>query len=135
SFKRRRFYEGYREHRLIGLAALAGVNKGIGASGYGPLVTLGAIYAGIQEKSAVALTTLAEGFVSLFGCITFLVLMQQGLKIDFTLLPSVLTGSFLASIVAPYLVRILPMRIYRRVIPVYAVAIGSLVLLKLYFFS
>lgn len=114
----------YRPHRLVAFAVLAGVNKGIGGGGYGPVVTLGQIFSGVYEKSAVAITTLAEAFVSLVGVVAFLVLFYYGVAVDFTLFPSIFAGGFLAAIVAPYLVRVVPNGVWRYAIPLYAFAIG-----------
>lgn len=124
----------YRQNRLVGFAVLAGINKGIGSSGYGPLITLGGIYAGIGAKSAVSLTTLAEGLVSLCGAIAFVILMKRGMEIDLSLLPSVLSGSFLAAVTAPYVVRVFPQHIFRWMVPAYAVAVGVFLLLKIHVF-
>lgn len=121
----------YRPKRMIGFAALAGINKGIGGGGYGPVVTLGAIYSGVYEKSAAAITSLAEGVVSLAGIAAFFAISAVGVNLDFALLPSVLAGSALAAVISPYLVRILPNRIFSYVIPVYAAVVGVIVLVKL----
>lgn len=119
----------YRPHRLVGFALLAGVNKGIGGGGYGPVVTLGQIFSGVYEKSAVAITTLAEGVASFVGSITFLLLFYYGVPVDLQLLPSIFAGGFLAAIVGPYLVRVVPNAVWRYVIPLYAFGIGVLGLL------
>jgi uncharacterized membrane protein YfcA len=114
----------YRPRRLVAFALLAGVNKGIGGGGYGPVVTLGQVLSGVYEKSAVAITTLAEGIVSVVGVLSFLVLLAYGVPVDFQLFPSIFTGGFLAAIVAPYLVRVVPNGVWRYLIPVYAFGIG-----------
>lgn len=114
----------YQPSRLVGFAALAGFNKGIGGGGYGPVVTLGELYAGVYEKSAAAITSMAEGLVSIAGVITFFAIEAAGVGLDFTLLPSVIAGAFLAGVFAPYTVRVVPNRLYRYVIPVYALLIG-----------
>ncbi|WP_232701254.1 TSUP family transporter [Halobacterium wangiae] len=114
----------FRPRRLVAFAVLAGVNKGIGGGGYGPVVTLGQILSGVYEKSAVAITTLAEGIVSIVGVLSFLVLLAYGVQVDFRLLPSIFTGGFLAAIVAPYLVRVVPNGVWRYLIPLYAFGIG-----------
>jgi uncharacterized protein len=119
----------YRPHRLVGFALLAGVNKGIGGGGYGPVVTLGQIFSGVYEKSAVAITTLAEGIVSLVGVFAFFLLFYYGVPVDVRLLPSIFVGGFLAAIVAPYLVRVVPNAIWRYLIPIYAFGIGLVGLL------
>lgn len=120
-----------RLNRLIGFALIAGANKGIGGGGYGPVVTLGAIHAGLPVKSAVALTVLAEGLVSAVGAGIFLVLGDR-LDIDFSLLPSLLTGSFAAALAAPFAVSFLPARIFRVLVPCYALLVGAFVLGRLY---
>lgn len=127
----RRGNSRYRPRRMVAFAALAGFNKGIGGGGYGPVVTLGEIYAGVYEKSAAAITSLAEGLVSLAGIAAFFAISAAGVQLDFALLPSALAGSALAAVASPYLVRILPNRIFSYLIPVYAVAVGVIVVLKL----
>lgn len=122
----------FRPKRMIGFAALAGINKGIGAGGYGPVVTLGQLYAGVYEKSAAAITSLAEAWVSIAGAITFFAITAAGVKLNLDLLPSVLAGSLLAAIGSPYLVRILPNRIIGYLIPGYAVVIAAVLMAKLY---
>lgn len=121
----------YRSRRMIGFAALAGFNKGIGGGGYGPVITLGQLYSGVYAKSAAAITSLAEGLVSLAGVVAFFAISAAGVDLDFGLLPSALAGSALAAVASPYLVRILPNRIFSYLIPVYAVAVGVFVLFKL----
>ncbi|UTF52212.1 sulfite exporter TauE/SafE family protein [Natronosalvus rutilus] len=116
----------YRPHRLFAFALLAGVNKGIGGGGYGPVVTLGQILSGVYEKSAVAITTLAEGIVSIVGAFAFFLLVFQGVPVDLHLLPSILAGGFFAAIIAPYGVRVVPNAVWRYLIPIYAFAIGVL---------
>lgn len=122
----------YKPKRMIAFAALAGINKGIGGGGYGPVVTLGEIYSGVYEKSAAAITSLAEGLVSLAGIAAFFAISAAGVKLDFTLLPSALAGSALAAVASPYLVRVLPNRMFSYLIPVYAAVVGVIVLAKLY---
>jgi uncharacterized membrane protein YfcA len=118
----------YRPRRLVAFAVLAGVNKGIGGGGYGPVVTLGQILSGVYEKSAIAIAGLAESLASLVGVVTFLVLAVGGLGLDLVLLPSVFTGGFLAAVAAPYLVRVLPNRVWRYAVPLYAFVVGLLAL-------
>lgn len=129
---RRRSPGTYKPRRMIGFAALAGFNKGIGGGGYGPVVTLGAVSSGVYEKSAAAITSLAEALVSIAGMATFFAISAAGVELDFALLPSLLTGSLLAAVLSPYLVRILPNRLFSYLIPLYAVAIGAIVLTQLY---
>jgi uncharacterized membrane protein YfcA len=125
----------YKPKLLTFFSALAGFNKGIGAGGYGPVVMLGQIFSGIYEKTATAIVSFAEGIVSVAGVAAFVlvpVISSQPIEIDFILLPSVFTGGFIAAMISPYLVRVLPNKLWKIVIPTYALAIGIYVLIKLY---
>ena len=121
----------YRPRRLVGFALLAGVNQGISGGGFGPVVTLGQIFAGVYEKTAAAITALAEGLVSIVGTLLYLTLFAAGLSVEFVLLPSLLVGSVFAAVIAPYLVRVVPGKLLAYLIPVYAFGIGLVVLLQL----
>ncbi|MEJ2250821.1 MAG: TSUP family transporter [Candidatus Lokiarchaeota archaeon] len=123
----------YNPKALIAFSALAGFNKGIGGGGYGPIVTLGQIYSGIYEKSATAIVSFAEGLVSIAGIFVFFFISYIGINIDLILLPSIFTGGFLAAIVAPYIVRVFPNKIWKFIIPVYACGMGIFLLLELIF--
>ncbi|KYH23779.1 sulfite exporter TauE/SafE [Halalkalicoccus paucihalophilus] len=114
----------YRPKLLVGFAVLAGVNKGIGGGGYGPVITLGQLFSGVYEKSATAITTLSEGIVSLVGVITFFLITIHGVSIDPLLLPSIFIGGFFAAVLAPFLVRVVPNVVWKYVIPGYAFLIG-----------
>ena len=134
-FKLKSKSSSYKPKLLTLFSALAGFNKGIGAGGYGPVVMLGQIFSGIYEKTATAIVSVSEGLVSVAGVAAFVlipVFSNQPIGIDFYLLPSVFTGGFIAAIFSPYLVRVFPNKLWRIVIPVYALGIGLYVLLKLY---
>jgi uncharacterized membrane protein YfcA len=102
----------FRPKLLAGFAALAGFNKGVGAGGYG--------------------VSLAEGIVCVVGVATFLLISKYGVTIDYVLLPSIVTGGFLAALISPYMVRVLPNKLWRIVIPSYAICMGVLMITKLY---
>jgi uncharacterized protein len=125
-------HKQYRPRRLVAFAALAGVNKGLGGGGFGPVITLGAVVSGIIEKSATAIAALAEGIVSTFGLLAFLALAAAGVEVDLTLLPSLWLGAFPAAVLAPYAVRVLPNRVWKYLVPVYALVVGGLSLFNLY---
>ena len=61
------------------------MNKGVGAGGYGPVVTLGGVLSGVFEKTSVALATTTEGVASTLGTITFLVLVALATAVDWRL--------------------------------------------------
>ncbi|EMA49550.1 TSUP family transporter [Halococcus thailandensis] len=116
----------YRPRLLIGFAVFAGLNKGIAGSGYGPVITLGEIISGVYEKSATAITSAAEGIVSLAGIATFFGITAAGVEINLMLLPSVFAGGFLAAILAPYTVRTLPNRALQYLVPGYALVLVAI---------
>ena len=120
----------YRPKILTGFAALAGFNKGIGAGGYGPVVMMGSLFSGIYEKTATSIVSLAEGIVSMVGFASFIFITSYGITIDYLLLPSIFTGGFFAAIISPYLVRVFPNKLWRIVIPVYAIIMGVVTLAK-----
>jgi hypothetical protein len=80
--------------KLTGFSLLAGINKGIGGGGFGPVVTLGERFSGVNPKSTVAITTVAEGVVSIVGVATFFGISAAGTSLDFHLLPSIFLGSY-----------------------------------------
>jgi uncharacterized membrane protein YfcA len=120
-----------RPKMLIGFSALAGFNKGIGGGGYGPVITMGQIFSGVYEKSATAIVSFAESIVSIAGIITFFLISFAGVAVDLVLLPSLFTGGFFAAILAPYLVRVLPNKIWKYFIPTYAFGIGIISLIQI----
>lgn len=122
----------YRPRRMLWFALIAGFNKGIGGGGYGPVVTLGQINSGVYEKSAAAITSLAESVVSLAGIAAFVAISTVGVELHFGLLPPLLAGSVLGAFVSPYLVRILPNRIFSVLIPIYAFGLGVIILANMY---
>ncbi len=118
--------------KMLGLfSILAGFNKGIGAGGYGPVVMLGQIFSGIYEKTATAIVSLSEGIVSIVGVLSFLFITAYGVTIDYMLLPSIFTGGFIAALISPYMVRVIPNKIWKIIIPVYAISMGLITLVKL----
>ncbi|MFX1409747.1 MAG: TSUP family transporter [Promethearchaeota archaeon] len=123
-----------RPKMLIGFSALAGFNKGIGGGGYGPVITMGQIFSGVYEKSATAIVSFAESIVSIVGITTFFLISFAGVEVDLVLLPSLFTGGFFAALIAPYLVRVFPNKVWKYFIPIYAIGIGIFSLLKIFVF-
>ncbi len=121
----------YRPRRMAFFGALAGFNKGIGGGGYGPVVTIGGLLSGIPAKSMTALTALSEGTVCVVSIVTWFMMLGQGVTIDFVLLPTMILGSVISVLLAPYAVRVLPERLWKGVLPAYCLVIGALTLWKL----
>ena len=121
----------FRPKLFIAFSAVAGFNKGIGGGGYGPIITMGQIFSGVYEKSATAIVSFAEALVSITGILTFFLISLAGIELDLVLLPSIFTGGFLAALLSPYLVRVLPNVIWRYIIPLYAIGVGIFSLIKI----
>ena len=122
----------YKPKMIIAFSVIAGFNKGIGGGGYGPVITMGEIISGVYEKSATAIVSFAESLVSIVGILSFFLISLAGVEVDLVLLPSIFTGGFLAALVSPYLVRVLPNKIWKMIIPIYAIIIGIISLLKIF---
>jgi uncharacterized protein len=120
----------YRPGWMVFFGALAGFNKGVGGGGYGPVVTVGGLLAGVPAKSMLAVTALSEGTVCVVSIGAWIAIAARGIALDFVLLPSMLLGSMIAAVAAPYATRVLPERSWRLVIPVYCLALAAYGLYK-----
>jgi hypothetical protein len=115
----------YRPRRMIAFGALAAFNKGIGGGGYGPVVTVGGMLSGVPVKSMMAVTAISEGTVCVFSTAVWLAMLSNGVVIDFILLPSMLLGSMIAAVGAPYATRVFPERCWRLVVPLYCCLLAA----------
>ena len=125
-------YVNYKPKWMWLFAALAGFNKGIGGGGYGPVVTVGGLLAGVPVKSMVAVTSMAEGLTCLFAVITWFTLLSSGVVIDYLLLPSFVIGTIIAAIGAPYVTRIFPEKFWKIIVPVYCCVLAVMCFWKLW---
>lgn len=121
----------YKPKNMIFYGALAGFNKGIGGGGYGPVVSVGGLLSGVPAKSMMAVTALSEGSVCMVSIVVWIVLLGQGVVIDFVLLPSMLLGSIFAVVTAPYTTRVLPEKLWQWVVPAYCCVLAGLCLWKI----
>jgi uncharacterized membrane protein YfcA len=121
----------YRPRRMYFFGALAGFNKGIGGGGYGPVVTIGGLLSGIPAKTMMAITAFSEGLVCLVSIFVWFFWMNHGIVIDFILLPSMVLGSILSVIAAPYVTRVFPEVAWRVVVPIYCCVLAGVCFWKL----
>ena len=70
--------------KIVSIGLLASFNKGISGGGYGPLVTGGQVLSGVQIKSAIGITSLAEGLTCLVGVITYFIYTNHTIEWDFS---------------------------------------------------
>ena len=77
--------------KIVGLGLVASFNKGISGGGYGPVVTSGQILSGVDGKSAVGITSLAEGLTCAVGITSYLLISKSPL--DLRLAPLIVVGA------------------------------------------
>jgi uncharacterized membrane protein YfcA len=80
--------------KITSLGLVASFNKGMSGGGYGPIVTSGQILSGVEGKSAVGITSLAEGLTCLVGVIAYIFIVKN--PVDLTLAPYIIIGAVLS---------------------------------------
>jgi len=116
----------YKPYKMLFFAALAGFNKGVGGGGYGPVVTVGGLLSGVPVKSMLAVTAISEGATCVFSIVVWMALaLGGGITIDYLVLPSMLLGSMVAAVAAPYAVKVFPAKAWRWVVPAYCLILGA----------
>jgi uncharacterized membrane protein YfcA len=76
--------------KVTGMGLLASFNKGISGGGYGPVVTAGQVLSGVEGKSAVGITSLAEAITCMVGVIMYLLI---GTETSWRLAPWIIIGA------------------------------------------
>jgi uncharacterized membrane protein YfcA len=89
--------------KIVSLGLLASFNKGLSGGGYGPVVTSGQILSGVNPKSAIGITSLAEGLTCLVGVIAYFLFTNH--TIEWDLAPSLVLGALLSVPLAAYTVK------------------------------
>jgi uncharacterized protein len=118
-------YVKYRPNLMWIFAFVGGFNKGVGGGGYGPVITVGGLIAGVPVKSMVAVTSFAEGMTCLAAVVTWFALVSVGVIVDYMLLPSFVLGTVLAAVAAPYTTRIVPEVFWRWAVPIYCCVLAA----------
>ncbi|WP_319522510.1 sulfite exporter TauE/SafE family protein [uncultured Desulfosarcina sp.] len=115
----------YRPKKMVLWAALAGFNKGVGGGGYGPVVTIGGLLAGVPVKSMLAVTAISEGTVSTLAVVTWIFMLGSGVTIDYVLLPSFMIATMFSAVAAPYMTRVFPEKLWKIVVPAYCLCLTA----------
>lgn len=113
--------------RLVGIGLLSSFNKGLSGGGYGPIITVGQILAGLSPKAAVGITSLAEGVVSLVGVLMYW-LTVSGLEWQLAL--PILLGAVVSTPLAAFTVQKIPARSLRLLIALLAITLGIVTLVR-----
>jgi uncharacterized membrane protein YfcA len=113
--------------RIALLGTVASFNKGLSGGGYGPLVTGGQMLSGIGIRNAVGITSLSEGITCLVGFVVYSMLKPD---INWALIFYLTLGAVLSVPFAARLLRWIPERLWRVVVGIVIVVLGTLTLAK-----
>ena len=114
--------------RIVGLGLIASFNKGMSGGGYGPVVTAGQILSGIEGKSAVGITSLAEGLTCLVGVIAYTLIARD--PIDWKLAPFICIGAVLSVPLCAKTVKLIGTKTLKLAIAVLTIALGAFTIIK-----
>lgn len=110
------------------LGVIASFNKGMSGGGYGPIVTGGQILSGIKGKSAVGITSLAEGLTCFVGVLAY-ILISKG-AIDWKLAPWIITGAVLSVPLSAKSVKRISAERLKLAIGILTIVLGSVTIFK-----
>ncbi len=110
------------------MGLVASFNKGISGGGYGPVVTGGQILSGVEGKSAVGITSLAEGLTCLVGIIAYVLVSKN--SIDWKLAPLIIAGAVFSVPLSAISVKKIRSRDLKLAIAVLTIILGILTIMK-----
>jgi uncharacterized membrane protein YfcA len=114
--------------KITFLGLIASFNKGMSGGGYGPVVTGGQILSGVEGKSAVGITSLAEGLTCAVGIIMYMLVAKAPL--DLRLAPIITIGAVLSVPFSAKSVKVLTARKLKLAIAVVTLLLGMFTILK-----
>ena len=113
--------------RMFVISAIGSINKGLTGSGFGPVITTGAILSGLSEKASISIQAFAEALVSIVGFSAYII-MRSGL--NYSVIFSMSLGVILASPFAAIIMSRLKGNTMRILVGILALLIGAGTLLK-----
>lgn len=113
--------------RIATLGLIASFNKGMSGGGYGPVVTSGQILSGVSGKSAIGITSLAEGLTCLVGVIAYWLISDT---INWRLAPYIVIGAVLSVPLAAKSVKRLNTKHLKLIIAIVTILLGILTISK-----
>jgi uncharacterized membrane protein YfcA len=122
----RNFKFSWKKITLLGV--VASFNKGMSGGGYGPVVTGGQILSGVDGKSAVGITSLAEGLTCLVGVIAYILISENSL--DWKLAPWVVVGAVLSVPLSAKSVKVISERKLKFAIAILTIILGVFTIVK-----
>ena len=120
------FRFSWRKITFLGL--VASFNKGMSGGGYGPVVTGGQILSGVEGKSAVGITSLAEGLTCAVGILAYVFLSKKAL--DLRLAPYIVAGAVLSVPFSAKSVKAITARKLKLAIAVLTLILGVFTIIK-----
>ena len=114
--------------RITFLGVIASFNKGMSGGGYGPVVTGGQILSGVEGKSAVGITSLAEGLTCLVGVIAYILVSKAA--IDWRLAPWIVAGAAFSVPLSAKTVKLVSTRKLKSAIAVLTIILGIVTITK-----
>ncbi len=114
--------------KLSVLGVVASFNKGLSGGGYGPIVTCGQILSGVEGRSAVGITSLAEALTCLVGVLCYILVTKGAL--DWKLAPYVIIGAVLSVPLSAKSVKIMSTRRLKLAIAVLTISLGAYTIYK-----
>lgn len=120
------FKFSWKKVTLLGL--IASFNKGMSGGGYGPVVTGGQILAGVEGKSAIGITSLAEGMTCFVGVIMYVLISKN--PVDWKLAPYIIIGAVLSVPLSAKSVKFISNKHLKLSIALLTIALGLFSILK-----
>lgn len=108
--------------KITGMGLLASFNKGISGGGYGPVVTAGQVLSGVEGKSAVGITSLAESITCFVGVIMYLLI---GKDVSWKLAPWIVVGAIASVPLSAKSVKFMSERKLKLAIAVITILLGG----------
>ena len=122
----RNFKFSWKKVTLLGL--IASFNKGMSGGGYGPVVTGGQILSGVESKSAIGITSLAEGITCFVGVIMYALICKN--PIDWKLAPYIIIGAVLSVPLSAKSVKFISNKQMKLAIALLTIALGLMTIIK-----
>jgi len=119
---------GFSWKKITFLGIIASFNKGMSGGGYGPIVTGGQILSGIKGKSAVGITSLAEGLTCLVGVITYILVLKNTL--DWKLAPWLIAGAVFSVPLSAKSVKFIGTKKLKLAIAILTIILGTVTITK-----
>jgi len=114
--------------KIIGLGLVASFNKGVSGGGYGPVVTSGQILSGVDGKSAVGITSLAEGLTCAVGIAMYFLISKNPL--DLKLAPFIVVGAVLSVPFSAKSVKKMTEKRLKLAIAILTIVLGTFTIIK-----